>query len=140
MELVDRRSFLLILPCAGAALAQTKSPSQSIRGKLTAVGGKPALDVPGRGMVLLTGDKSTVNVLQDGRLAGSDFEALGHFEPGGAFRVDPIYVPAMFVHRGGKRLYVTYWCELCAIRTYTPGICYCCQQETALDLRENDDR
>ena len=28
---------------------------------------------------------------------------------------------------------------VCSIRTYTPGICYCCQDETALDLREKFD-
>jgi hypothetical protein len=33
---------------------------------------------------------------------------------------------------------VTYWCEVCAIRTYTPGECMCCQENTELDLRDPD--
>jgi hypothetical protein len=45
----------------------------------------------------------------------------------------------MFVHQGGKRLFVTYWCDVCSIRTYTPGLCLCCRKETDLDLRESLD-
>jgi hypothetical protein len=33
---------------------------------------------------------------------------------------------------------ITYWCDVCSIRTYTPGKCWCCQQETTLDLRDPD--
>ena len=33
---------------------------------------------------------------------------------------------------------VTYWCEVCAIRSYTPGLCVCCRDETTLDLRDPD--
>jgi hypothetical protein len=33
---------------------------------------------------------------------------------------------------------VTYWCAVCAIRTFTPGICWCCREETELDLLEPD--
>ena len=31
---------------------------------------------------------------------------------------------------------VSYWCEVCSIRTFTPGVCMCCQDETAVDLKE----
>jgi hypothetical protein len=75
-------------------------------------------------------------VLHDQRLAGADLEVLGH-QDGERFVVDPIHTKAMHVHRGGKRLNITYWCDTCAIRFYTPGICWCCQQETELDLRED---
>jgi hypothetical protein len=112
----------------------------SLRGRLAAAGdGSPVLEVEARGRIRLTGDAPTVGVLKDRRLAGSDFEVIGRFLAEGAFQIDPIHLRALFVHRGGRRLLVTYWCELCAIRTYTPGICFCCQQETALDLREKDD-
>jgi hypothetical protein len=33
---------------------------------------------------------------------------------------------------------ITYWCDVCSIRAYTPGPCVCCQQETTLDLRDPD--
>jgi hypothetical protein len=72
-------------------------------------------------------------VLKDARLAGSDFEVVGQAE-GGQFTIGPIHTRALFTYRDGKRLMVTYWCETCAIRTYTPGLCWCCREETALDL------
>jgi hypothetical protein len=50
--------------------------------------------------------------------------------------VDPIHLKAMFVYRGGRRLVVTYWCAICSIRTFTPGTCVCCQEETDLDPRD----
>ena len=52
--------------------------------------------------------------------------------------VDPMHTKAMFVYKDGKKSRITYWCDLCSIRTYTPGICMCCQQETQLDLRDPD--
>jgi hypothetical protein len=67
-----------------------------------------------------------------------DFEALGHFTAVDRFMIDPIYQRAMFVHKDGKRLLITYWCKVCYIRTYVPGNCRCCQKYTDLDLTEND--
>jgi len=58
---------------------------------------------------------------------------VGHFE------VDPIHTRAMFVHKDGKRLTISYWCEVCYIRTYTPGTCVCCQKYTDLDLKDADE-
>jgi hypothetical protein len=138
MNLVDRRRLLPIL-ALGCRL-QAQPAKVSVRGKLTAAGdGAPALDEPARGRLLLAGDPPTVGVLKDQRLAGSDFEALGAFRDDRVFQIDPIHLRAMFVHRGGLRLFITYWCDICSIRFYTPGICWCCQQESALDLREKDD-
>lgn len=138
MELLTRRLLIptLVLGCR----LQSQPAKVSLRGRLEAAGdGAPALAVPARGPVSLTGDPPSVGVLKDRRLAGADFEVIGRFLAERAFQVDPIHLRALFVHRNGKRLHVTFWCELCAIRTYTPGICWCCQQDTALDLREKDD-
>ena len=82
----------------------------------------------------LTGDEPTQGVFNDKRLAGTDFEALGHFAGSDQFAVDPIHLRAMFVYAGGKQRMITYWCDVCYIRTYTPGICWCCQKYTDLDL------
>lgn len=90
-------------------------------------------------MVILEGDGPTLGVVRDPRLAGRDFEAVGRREGADRFVIGPIHTKSMFIHRDGKKLYITYWCELCAIRTYTPGVCACCQEETALDLREKPD-
>lgn len=87
--------------------------------------------------MFLEGDEPTNGVLGDRRLAEADLELIGQFTATDQFLVDPIHTRSMFVHKDGKRLYITYWCEVCAIRTYTPGLCVCCQQETQLDLRES---
>lgn len=78
-----------------------------------------------------------MGVLNDKRLAGSDLEAIGHFESPEHFEVDPIHLKSMFVHKDGKRFQITYWCDVCYIRTYTPGPCWCCQKPTDLDLIES---
>ena len=67
----------------------------------------------------------------------SVLEANGVREGEGKFRVDQIHKRNMFVHRDGKRLMISYWCEVCSIRTWSPGKCMCCQDETALDLKES---
>jgi predicted RNA-binding protein with PUA domain len=41
--------------------------------------------------------------------------------------------------RDGRLKMVTYWCDICSIRTYIPGPCMCCQKYTDLDLRMPDD-
>lgn len=77
-----------------------------------------------------------MGVLNDKRLAGMDLEAIGHFESPEHFEVDPIHLKALFVHKDGKKYQITYWCDICYIRTYTPGPCWCCQKNTDLDLIE----
>ncbi|HUS06612.1 MAG TPA: hypothetical protein VMZ52_09965, partial [Bryobacteraceae bacterium] len=98
----------------------------------------PALQGADGKLTLLSGDEPTLGVLKDARLAGADFEALGHATGAGQFTIDPIHTRALFVHKDGKRLMVTYWCDICYIRTYTPGNCWCCQEDTRLDLRDPD--
>jgi hypothetical protein len=118
-----------------ALLAFAAEPS-TLRGKLVQPDGKPpAIETGGGQTVALDGDKDTMGVLKDKRLAGADLELKGHREAD-HFVVDAIHTKAMHVHRDGKRLAITYWCDTCAIRTFTPGICWCCQEETNLDLRE----
>ena len=126
---------LFLAMCATA----TTVPGISVRGKLTKTPDKqPALDPGDHKLISLSGDDATIGVLNDERLAGSDFEAIGHFESPGHFKIDPVTSKSLFVHKNGKRLMVTYWCDVCYIRTYTPGKCVCCQKWTDLDLRESD--
>ncbi len=114
-----------------------KADSQMIRGKLSrSPEEKPALSAQGK-LILLEGDEDTLGVLNDKRLADADLELHG-FLDGPKFTVNPIHTRNMFVHKGGERLSISYWCEVCAIRTYTPGICWCCREDTVLDLRKPD--
>ena len=131
------RRRLLGMLCAGAAgLAQ---PGKTrVRGKLVRrEGGGPTLEAPGHQPVALEGDRETMAVLNDPRLAGMEFEVTGRYSSSGRFLIAPFTTPgAVLVHRDGKRYTISYWCEVCSIRAYTPGKCACCQEETELSLQE----
>lgn len=127
----------LVLAAAASALSAAPAPL-SVRGKLVQADGKPRLETAGKTVFLEAADEPIAGVLRDSRLAGAELEVVGHFTAPDRFLVDPVHTRPVFVHKGGKRLYVTYWCELCAIRTYTPGKCWCCQEDTELDLRETE--
>ena len=132
---MTRRLFITLFTAALSGFAAV--PGLSIRGKLVqAEGQSPALEPTGQKRVQLQGDQPTMGALNDQRLAGADLEAVGHFNSPGLFEIDPIHTRALFIHKDGKKLYVTYWCDVCYIRTYTPGICVCCQKYTDLDLRD----
>ena len=130
---------LLILAVLSLSAGFAAAPAtSSIRGALTQRDGKPAIELSGHKLIALDGDEPTRGILNDKRLAGADMEATGHFTTPDRFVVDPIYTKALYVYKDGKRHTISYWCDTCSIRTYTPGICWCCQQETALDLQDDD--
>jgi hypothetical protein len=114
---------------APGALAFAPS-STTVRGAL--IDG-PALRRASGAPVSLHGDEPTMLVLNDKRLTGADFEAAGQFKAPAQFEIDPIHTHALFVYRNSKKLLVSYWCDICYIRTWSPGKCWCCQQETRLD-------
>jgi hypothetical protein len=130
---VIRRSFCWLVLALPAALC---AATTSLRGRLTKSGDKPAIESGGK-LTTLSGDEDSIGVVLDKRLAGTDFEALGT-QKGDGFAIAPIHTRSMFVHKDGKRLAISYWCDICAIRTYTPGLCWCCREETDLQLREPD--
>jgi hypothetical protein len=134
--LMERRSFILWTLTAPAALAAAPQ-GNTVRGRLVqSADAPPRLKTTDGREVELKGDAQTIAVLRDERLAKEDFEATGHFVSPTQFEIDPIFKRALFVYRNDKRMVVTYWCEICAIRTYAPGECQCCHQETALDPRD----
>jgi hypothetical protein len=123
--------LIMLLPAAAAGQGRDK-----LRGTLERTpSGQPALKTREGRLVELSGDEATLAVLADERLRGADLEAVGKLEKG-RFEVNPIHLRALFVYRKGQRLLVTYWCPICSIRTYSPGNCVCCQQDTELDLRD----
>lgn len=124
-----RQLFLLCLtPVTGWSAGSGPS---ALRGKL--VDG-PALRTPAGATIGLSADPATMLVLKDSRLAGADFEVLGKSAGPASFRIDPIHTRALYAYQKGARLMVTYWCDVCYIRTYSPGVCWCCQDDTRLDL------
>lgn len=87
--------------------------------------------------IQLAGDASTMGVVKDVRVIGNDLEVIGTFNAPGEFEIGPIHTKSIYAVKNGQRLFITYWCEVCSIRTYTPGRCWCCQEETELDLKEH---
>lgn len=135
---MHRRSILAYFATLVPLFAAGKT--ESIRGRLKlAAPGKPVLSVSAVELITLRGDESTMGVLLDPRVRDMDFELIGAPTSMGAFEVGPIHTRAMYVHKGGQKLFVTYWCDICSIRTYTPGSCWCCQEDTELDLRDRYD-
>jgi hypothetical protein len=134
-----RIGFLLLTVIAGVLCAADAPPSTTLRGKLLVREGKPAvLETADHKMVTLAGDKSTSEVLGDARMNGFEVEARGHFTAPDQFLIDPIHTRAMMVHRDGHLKVITFWCDACSLRSYTPGPCVCCQKETTLDLIDPD--
>jgi len=135
-----RRGFLLLPLSFALSLRAGNSEGKTVlRGKLGKdQQGRAALLTPDGRSIPLHGDEETTLVLADGRLAGADFEVIGSQGADGSFEINPIHLAALYAYKNGSRKRVTYWCDVCAIRTYSPGLCWCCREETALDLRDPD--
>jgi hypothetical protein len=132
--------LLLVSALALGCLAETpKSAHQSVklRGKLTQRPGRPpAVETSDRRLVTVEGEEGALKVLNDKRLNGTELEATGHFKTPEHFVLDPNHARTVFAHKDGKLKMITYWCDVCSIRTYEPGPCWCCQAETVLELRD----
>ena len=113
-------------------------PGLAVRGKLGQNADHQPVLIQGNKQIVLSGDAPTQLILKDERLRGSDFEAVGHFTAPDHFEIDPIHTVAMFVYKDGQRRKITYWCDVCYIRTLSPGTCVCCQKYTDLDLQDPD--
>jgi hypothetical protein len=133
----SRRCLLALL--AGSLFAADSGPGVTLRGKLSVREGKPAtLETPDHKIVALEGDDTTSKLLGDSRLNGFEVEARGRFIAPSRFRIDPSHTHSLMVRQDGRLKLITYWCDVCSIRAYTPGPCVCCQRETTLDLRDPD--
>ena len=105
-----------------------------LRGRVeTRAGGDPQKDAPltfvtseGK-RVPVAGDRFSNGQLLDPRLSEREWELEGKFQPNGHFEI-----LKLFTIRKGNRHRVTYWCEICYIRSHEPGRCMCCQAETEL--------
>ena len=127
--------FLAVALLCAAAEPKTTTLS----GRLAIASGQPPALVTSDGRrIVLDGDEPTRKILGDQRLNGFEVEAKGHFTAPGRFLIDPLHTRAMMVRQDGKLKMITYWCDVCSIRAYTPGPCVCCQRETTLDLRDPD--
>jgi hypothetical protein len=129
--------WLALIACC---FASDPVKSEVLRGKLIIrAGDPPAVETPDHRRILLDGDQPTRKVLHDERVNGFAMEARGHFTAPDRFTIDPQHTRALLVREDGKLKMITYWCDVCGIRAYTPGPCVCCQKETTLELRDPDD-
>ena len=131
---------LCLMALASVLAAADNVKTETLRGKLIIRADQPpVVEMADHSRVLLDGDASTRKVLHDERINGFEMEARGHYTAPGHFTIDPQHTRALLVHDHGHAKMVTYWCDVCGIRAYTPGPCVCCQAETELDLRDPDD-
>jgi hypothetical protein len=131
---------MLFLCAASLYAADIHQPETTIvRGKLTVAPGKPpVLETAEHKPIALEGDDTYGKVLADPRLNGFEIEVHGRFTSPDHFVLNPSHTHSMLVRKDGKLKLVSYWCDICSIRAYTPGPCVCCQRETELELREPD--
>jgi hypothetical protein len=130
-----RFCLCLLAIAAGSLAAAEGHPGQPIRGKLSIRDGKPAiLQTSDRKSIQLEGDETTMKVLGDSRLNGFDVEVHGRFTAPDRFQVDAAHTHSLLVRKDGKLKLVSYWCDVCSIRSFTPGPCVCCQKETTVEL------
>ena len=132
------RYCLCVAALALGALWAAELPSHEVlRGKLMVRDGQPsALETTDHKVVVLSGDESTQKVRADNRLNGYQVEARGHFTAPGRFAIDPFHTRGLVAVQNGKVRLITYYCDVCNIRAYTPGPCACCQKETTLSLQD----
>lgn len=113
------------------ALAATTTPSEPevvVHGKIQQEEGKaPVVVTDDRKTYLVSGDEFLEAQMKDSRLNGRAVELRGHETGPGKFSATH-----MFTVKDGKRYDVTYWCDVCSIRTHMPGRCMCCQGPTEL--------
>ncbi len=132
------RYCLCVVALAMGAMWGAELPSHEVlHGKLMVREGKPtALATTAHKVVVLDGDESTRKVLADKRLDGYQVEARGHFTSADHFAIDPFHERGLVAVENGKVRLITYYCDVCNIRAYTPGPCACCQKETTLSLQD----
>ncbi len=128
---MTRRLVILVL-AASAGLFAGKTASSTIQGALVLDGDAAAAPLQVRtdaGVVELDVEGDNMHTLQDKELAHRTWEFEGNFLPDGRFEILKMYTIV-----DGRRMRVTYYCEICHITSYRPGRCMCCQQP--VELRE----
>jgi hypothetical protein len=131
-------AFALAIPVFAASSATAGSAAASeIRGKLIQPASGPVSIDTGSAKIEIKADNDSNSVLHDSRLAPLEIALHGHPIDATHFQLDPFYQKPIYAVKNGKEMLVTYYCDVCSIRYYTPGRCVCCQQETRVDLHDD---
>jgi hypothetical protein len=129
------RFCLCLFAVAALCVAADSKQSVLVRGKLIVREGQPTvMETTEHKSIKLEGDDGTLKVLADPRVNGFEAQAKGRFAAPDRFVIDPPHTHPLLVRKDGHLKLVSYWCDICTIRSYTPGPCACCQKDTTLDL------
>jgi len=89
----------------------------------------------GKKLELVIEEADAYHTFHDPELADRTWELEGYAQPGDKFEVRKL-----FTIKDGKRFHVTYYCEICHIVSYRPGMCMCCQEDVELrEVAEEDE-
>ena len=120
--------FAATLALAVTLTASSPVAEQVLRGHIRQVPGKPSvIELADHKTYIVSGDDFTKAQMTDPKLNGREIEIQGQLGQPGQFEATHLYTI-----KDGKRYKVTYWCDICSIRTHMPGRCMCCQGETEL--------
>ena len=134
---------LMLLALAGGAWAQSPptahqhasdkaasaKPEATITGRLAHENKTPVLKANGKTVRLLSSDDYANAILHEPRFVGRELRLEGRWKSADTFDAD-----RLFSVRDGKLFKVIYYCDVCNITSYKPGLCDCCQQPT--EVRE----
>ena len=123
-----RLVLFLALAAVTAGALPAADRMQVLRGHLRQAPGKePVIEAADHKSYKVSGDEFTKAQMADSKLNGREMELDGRFTGADQFEASRIYTV-----KNGKRYDVTYWCDVCSIRTHMPGRCMCCQGPTEL--------
>ncbi|GAB4365045.1 MAG: hypothetical protein OHK0021_08780 [Bryobacter sp.] len=128
-KIVQNRRIFLFATASSLALGQGESV---IKGRLQKGRQLRTAD----GTVTLEADESIGALLDDERVIGMELEIEGQSKTANQFAVNPVHRKPVYTYADGRRLLVSYWCDVCYIRFYRPGTCWCCQKEVLLDPKD----
>jgi len=135
-----RFCLCLLALVAGSAFSADSHHGETLRGKLVLTDGKPpAVETAEHKLVGPGWRRAHPQGPRRSRLNGFEIKAKVRFMAPDRFPIDPIHTRALLARQGGKLRMITYWCDTCSIRSFTPGPRVCCQRETTLDLRDPDE-
>lgn len=124
---------MLVLVAGAWAQGSLKEAPQkteaALTGRLARQNGGPVLKVKDKTYRLVSTNEYANSILREERVGGREFRLEGRWKASDTFDVE-----RLFTLRDGKLFKVTYYCHVCAITSYKPGRCDCCQEPT--EVRE----
>lgn len=132
-----RRDAITILATGLSAAALRAADRTAVRGAIETPEDGPVylITESGKKLELEIEEADAFHTFHDPELADRTWELEGFHKDGDKFEV-----LRLFTIKDGKRFHVTYYCEICHIVSYRPGMCMCCQEDVELrEVAEDDE-